>query len=332
MLRRLAIGLGALVGLGLVVGLAVLVPAHVQIRQVAPPLPRVDQLAAAGTGLPADSLPVAVWTLHTAHQAMPRSAVLAQTFDPRPDRPYRMAHPAFAIEWPDGRLFLVDLGMRPEVAVGFGAPIEAISGGAPIEPVQDVARGLGDAVARVAGVGVTHLHQDHVDGVEALCAARGDAEPVPLVRGPGQAERVNFTTRAGRDQLARAACLTPRTLEPGALIPVPDFPGLYLVEGAGHTPGSQWWVARVGRGAEQRVWVWVGDVANHIAGVVENIPKPALYRWLVVPEAPDRLEQLRTLAAGAQARPGVQVLVSHDGGHLAADGPPVWGNAATVDR
>lgn len=327
-MRRLGLWIGGIVLALLLVAAFLLGSAHRQIRALDPPLPSIAEVTAAGLG---DEGPVALYWIDTARQRMPRSAVLAPGFDPRPDEPYLMSHASFVLEWADGRLFLIDLGMRAEAARDFGPPLEWGAGADPIEPLGDVAEALGEATARVAGVAFTHEHVDHVDGLGALCDARRDGDTlVRLLQGPLQAEPGNYTTRAGRTRIEHAPCIRRERTGDSKLAPLPGFPGLFLVAAAGHTPGSQAFVARVGRGKDAQHWVFLGDIANHLDGVLENIPKPALYSALVVPESPERLERLRTWAASLQATPGVAILVSHDGRHLDADGPPRW-RSPTVD-
>ena len=101
--------------------------------------------------------------------------------------------------------------------MAFGQPLEWL-GAAPAEFHSGAARALGPAAARVAAVLFTHLHTDHVEGVLALCAARGGAA-LALPQTPAQAKLVNHTTRPGRRLLERAGCLAPRRLAEAPLAP-----------------------------------------------------------------------------------------------------------------
>jgi glyoxylase-like metal-dependent hydrolase (beta-lactamase superfamily II) len=253
---------------------------------------------------------------------MPRAAVLDAALDPTPDAPYVMGHVAFAIEWADGRIFLVDAGMDREAALAFGAPIERLSGADPIEPRRSVAEALGSAARRVTGIGFTHLHTDHTSGVAALCAATD--RRIRLVQGRLQTERTNYTTRGGAAQLAAAPCLAREVLDGSGVVGVPGFPGLALVPAGGHTPCSQLFVAHVRDGDALRTWLFAGDVVNQIDGALREVPKPGLYSLVVVPEAPARLAALRALLREAAARPGTGLLVSHDRLALERSGVPEW--------
>lgn len=316
-MRRLAIGLGLGVAVLLAAATAALVSVHTAIRALAPDLPQSTDVLRAEAG----DLPVGLSWINTASQPMPRAGVLEPEVDPHPDAPYVMSHASFVLEWADGRLFLIDLGMDREAATAFGRPLEWVMGGAPIEPLGSVAEQLGAATRRVAGVGFTHLHTDHTNGIDALCRAL--AAPLPWMQTRLQAAETNFTTRPGRDQLEAAPCVAPRVLDPGTLQAVPGFPGLSVIEAAGHTPGSQIFVAQL-RGEEGVVtWVFTGDIVNHIEGVRRDLPKPRLYSLLVVPESPARLAELRAFLAGLESK-GARLLVSHDQRQLEASGVSPW--------
>ncbi|MBW2399245.1 MAG: hypothetical protein JRG80_08225 [Deltaproteobacteria bacterium] len=265
---------------------AALLWSHLSIQTIEPEFPSFEQILAVG----ADSadLPVELRLLDTASQPMARSGVLERSLDPDPEAEYVMAFPAFALEWADGRIFLIDLGMERASALSFGEPAERLLGADPIEFHADVAQLLGSAIDRVAGV--------------------------------LQVDRSNYTTRPGRARIERAGCLDPTRLSEGPLYAVPGFPGLSVFATGGHTPGSQVFVARVGDPVGSRLWVFTGDLANHIDGILHNLPKPTLYSLFVVPEHRDRLDLLRRMLAELARQPGVDLLVSHDLRQLEAMG------------
>jgi glyoxylase-like metal-dependent hydrolase (beta-lactamase superfamily II) len=233
-----------------------------------------------------------------------------------------MGHTAFALEWADGRIFLVDAGMERAAALAFGAPIETLSGADPIEPRRSVAEALGAEVTRVTGIGFTHLHPDHTQGIASVCAASG--RRVRLVQGRLQAERANYTTRGGAEQLAAASCLEREVLDETGLVAVPGFAGLALVPAGGHTPCSQLFVAHVRDGDAIRTWIFTGDVVNQQDGALHDVPKPRLYSLIVVPEAPARLAALRAFLREVAAGPHAGLLVSHDRLALEHSGVPEW--------
>jgi glyoxylase-like metal-dependent hydrolase (beta-lactamase superfamily II) len=121
-----------------------------------------------------------------------------------------------------------------------------------------------------------------------------------------------------------AGCLEPRPLEGGPIYAVPGFPGLGVFATGGHTPGSQVFVARVADPLGSRLWIFTGDLVNHIDGVRHNLPKPTLYSLFVVPEDRARLDQLRRYLARLVVRPGSDLLVSHDLRQLEETGVPAW--------
>jgi glyoxylase-like metal-dependent hydrolase (beta-lactamase superfamily II) len=133
-------------------------------------------------------------------------------------------------------------------------------------------------------------------------------------------EESNYTTRAGQEQIANAPCLKREIAAGGPLFSVPGFPGLTFFAAAGHTPGSQVFIAHVRSTDGVRTHLLTGDVVNQIDGVRANIPKPRLYSLIVVPESPARLERVRQLLGELERDYGVTLLVSHDQLSLQASG------------
>jgi glyoxylase-like metal-dependent hydrolase (beta-lactamase superfamily II) len=251
---------------------------------------------------------------------MPRSAVLEPSLDPTPKAPYVMSFPAFVLEWADGRVFLIDLGMDRAAAESFGKPLEWLAGAAPIQPLGSCAERLGETLARVSGLAFTHEHPDHTEGATDLC--RLHPAPIQLFQNRLQVQESNFTTRSGQRILSAAKCLERHELAGGPLYAMPGFPGLSFFAAAGHTPGSQVFVAHVRTGDSVRTWVLTGDVVNQIDGVRQNIPKPRLYSLLIVPESTARLDDLRRFLASLERDHGVSLLVSHDQLSIEASGIP----------
>ncbi|MCZ7618259.1 MAG: MBL fold metallo-hydrolase [Myxococcota bacterium] len=239
----------------------VLAWAHAGIRREQAPLP---SLSAAVRAVQAPGGPVRLAIANTASQTMPRSSVLDAARDPAAGAPYVMSHPSFVLEWADGRILLVDVGMDRAGAASFGRPIELLSGGEPIEPHDAVATQLGDAAGRVDGIVFTHLHEDHVGGVVELC--RGRPRPLRVFMTEAQDQRGNHTTRAARRLLTDARrgaqteadppCVERVRIASGGAQPVPGFPGTAVVAAGGHTPGSQIVLAAVaGAGGAGRLRV-----------------------------------------------------------------------------
>ena len=303
--------LGAL-ALALVAAAGGLALAHREVRARDPELPSDAEVLALAD---APGGPTGVAWHETSYQAMPRARVLDPAQDPDPDAPYVMSHPSFALAWPDGRLLLVDLGMEREAALAFGRPLEW-AGADPAVFQSGAGGALGPAAARAAGAVFTHLHTDHVEGVLALCAARGGVA-LPVFQTPAQNERANYTTRPGRSLLAQARCAAPQRLPEARLAPLPGFPGVAVADAAGHTPGSQVVLAVLGGAAPRRL-AFTGDVANHVEGIRRNVRKPFLYSLLVVPESPQRLDRVRRWLRHLESDLAFELVVAHDRAQLSA--------------
>lgn len=323
MLRRVALILACVLLVAVIGASIVLIGTHIAVRREAAPLPTLDAIAAvANVAAIVNDAPVRVSLLNTASQSMPRRAVLDAGRDPHGDQPYVMSYPAFVLEWKDGRLLLVDAGMTRDGALAFGRPIEWLGGADPIVAHGSVADTLGDAAPRVKGVVFTHLHSDHVGGITELCTHLNLLH-VPMT--DAQAERTNYTTRPGLDLLEDADCVRLERVSGGPLLPVPGFPGVFLIDAGGHTPGSQIVIAFVddGTGTAQR-YAFTGDIVNNLDGITYDIAKPFLYRTLVVPESESRQHELRVFLKRLHDEAGFTLLVSHDQLALEAAGLPAW--------
>lgn len=315
--RLLALGLGALLAFaGIALGLA-----HRQIRGVDPPLP---DLAALRAFADAPDLPVRVSLWNSASQPSPRSSVLDPGRDPDPAQPYVMSHPAFVLEWEDGRVLLVDAGMDAAQAAAFGRPL-AWAGAGAISPHGSIGERVAPALAgRPVAIAFTHLHSDHVGGAVSLCAALPPASRVRLFQTPAQMDLVNYTTRPGHALVAAAGCLVPARIADGPVAALPDRPGAFVIHAAGHTPGSQILGAWVRSGGEVRGILFAGDAANAIDGIRRDVPKPWAYQTFLVPENEARLARVRALLREAEAA-GLTVAIAHDERHLATTGIASFG-------
>ena len=186
MIRGVIKAVFGLLLLGVLAVTAGLAWTHLTVEQARGPLPLVADVL--DLGKEAD-LPVKISVIETARQPMPRSAVLDSSRDAHPDGAYIMTHPAFVVEWADGRLLLIDTGMRRERALEFGKLSERLGSAGPLEPLAVTATALGDAASRVQAIVFTHLHIDHVDGLTALCPRIG--HPVKVFMTDRKSTRLN---------------------------------------------------------------------------------------------------------------------------------------------
>jgi glyoxylase-like metal-dependent hydrolase (beta-lactamase superfamily II) len=276
----------SLIGVLVVAVLVFELPAHWQVRQVEPPLPSLAQLRA----LQRPDGPVAIRYLNTSEQA---SAAGVAT------------HSVFVVEWANGDLFMIDAGMTEAAAARFGAMLERVLDAQPARVHGTVASLLGAEVRRVQGVGFTHLHSDHTEGMLAFCEARGAG--AMLLQTRWQATQHNFSTRGGAE-LLRESCLQPAPLSAGIVQTSPRFPGLGIIAVGGHTPDSTLFAIALG----DRLYLLSGDITNSKAEIDGDLPKPLLYSYLIVPEHVPRMSLLRRWLKDLGSEPNVRVVVSHD--------------------
>jgi glyoxylase-like metal-dependent hydrolase (beta-lactamase superfamily II) len=319
---RLLKGLVVLVLLAVALMAGGLAWLHMAIEREHAPLPVVSEVLALGT---TGELPVKLSVIETARQPTPRAGVLDPNADPSPETPYVMTHPAFVLEWADGRLLLIDTGMTHAGALKFGEPIERFFHAGPVQVRTSTADALDGAASRVQGIVFTHLHIDHVDGLRELCARIG--HPVKVFMTGPQLDTWTPFTAEGKDLVAHAACVERVRIGGAPLMSLEGFPGVGVIAVGGHTPGSQAILAAVrGPDGTVRRYVFSGDVTNTIDGVRGDISKPLFYRLVIVPEDDDRLGELRRYLRALEKDHGVAIVVSHDQKHLESLGIPAWGS------
>ncbi len=303
-MRRLLLAVMALLGLVLLVAAVFLVPPHLQVNSVEPALPSAAQLRA----LVADEDgPVAIRYINISTQPLPGRM---------------LGHAVFLVEWANGNLFMIDAGMDRATALEFAGLLESLLDAGEAEFHGDVAGLLGADIARVVGVGFTHLHIDHAQGVLPFCEARGPG--ATLYQTSWQAELHNFNTEEGA-AIVSASCLRPGDLSGGlggdGVMTVEGFPGLGIVGLGGHTPGSTLFAVAT----EDRLWLLSGDTTNSKADLLSNTGKGFVYSYLLVPENTARTEALRLWLAELDANDDMTVVVSHDVADIEASGMAAHG-------
>lgn len=291
----LKIVVGLVVVLGLVLAV-ILVPAHIQVRGVEPALPSSQQLQSLRSG----EGPTSVRYLVTS----------AQTGEQR-----SLAHISFLVEWANGKSFLIDTGMSQQQAFEFADLIKAMDSS--LQDVQvfgTVASLMGSELSKIQGVGFTHLHIDHTEGIKEFCEARGSGAEV--LQTVSQRDLHNFNTSEGAalvaDSCLRRGELYAMSPDSGGndvnIFESSNFPGLAAVELGGHTPGSTLWVVALA----DRTILFSGDITNDKHSLDHDVAKEALYSWMIVPENIKRTAQLRKWLRGLDERDNFSVIVSHD--------------------
>ncbi|MCP5042926.1 MAG: MBL fold metallo-hydrolase [bacterium] len=271
-------------------------PAHLQIRSIAPALPSEAELRALAD---VPNGPVSIRFVESSTQATPRGT---------------LGHSIIVIQWANGRRFMIDAAMDRESSIEFGELIALMQSG--VEPVQfngTSADLIGDDVKRVEGVGFTHLHVDHVQGIDAFCTVRGRGARV--YQTSWQAREHNLHTSESAERVA-GSCLEPVALEGEGVLTTDDFPGLGIAGLGGHTPGSTLFAANVAG----TLWLMSGDISNVKANLLSNTPKPFAYSTFIVPEDTQRAEELRKWLAHLDGRPNTEVVVAHDTVAIRASG------------
>ena len=297
-MRKLLLALGGLLGLALSLAALRVAPAHLQIRRVQPALPSAAELRAL---LEAPEGPSSLAWINTSSQPLARGVI---------------AHSVFLARWPDGSLFEVDAGMEAAAAIEFGELLGWMSGGGPVAPLGSVPEQIGAAVRRVRGLGFTHLHTDHTQGIHALCAA-GPAPGARIYQGRAQAELTDPNTSQGAEWIA-SSCFERSTVGEAGLLAAEGFPGMAIVPLGGHTACSTMFAFAVGG----HLWLLSGDITNTRENLLEDRGKGFLYSGVLVPEDTRRTQALRRYLAALDAEPDITVVVSHDLAALEASGLP----------
>ncbi|WOF74724.1 MBL fold metallo-hydrolase [Parvibaculaceae bacterium PLY_AMNH_Bact1] len=286
-----------IVGLAML-GLAIfLVPPHLQTQGIEPDIPNKQALRSLMT---AEEGPIAVHYVLTASQEV---------------RGRDLGHTSFVIEWANGNLFLIDAGMDETGAAEFADLMAGISGGGEAKFFGTLGAQLGSDLERVKGIGFTHLHIDHSQGVTAFCETRGAG--TDLLQTNDQRDEHNFNTVEGAGIVSNS-CLSRGALDGREILVNDAFPGLGLIALGGHTPGSTLFAV----GLKDHLWLFSGDTTNTKTDLVNNRGKGFVYSGLFVPENTGRTEDLRLWLTGLDTNDDIDVVVSHDLAALLESGLP----------
>ncbi len=299
---NIILGLIALAALGLAI---FLVPPHLQTQGIEPTLPNEEALRSL---MAETDGPVAVHYVLTASQKV---------------RGRDLGHTTFLVEWANGNLFAIDAGMDAAGAADFADLMRGISGGGEARFFGTVGDQLGDQLERVKGIGFTHLHIDHTQGVTTFCEDRGAG--TDLLQTNDQRTEHNFNTVEGAEIVANS-CLSRGTLGGRDILTNDAFPGLGMVALGGHTPGSTLFAV----GLKDHLWLFSGDTTNTRSDLINNVGKGFLYSGIFVPENTGRTEDLRLWLTGLDSRDDIDVVVSHDLAALVATGMPKFGQHQTA--
>ncbi len=305
-------------------GLNQLRSAHSDIDSVSPELPGPEAVRASGQLF---GLPTSIAYYNTASQRVARKTMLDEDQDPGETANKRvdaesaetglveMSFPAFVVTWEDGRQFVIDTGFSKAEAIDFGRR-SALAGAGPIEFHGLLADQLD--MAKVKGIGFTHLHGDHMMGSLAFC--RDNAE-FTLVQTMEQHSWHSYLTKGSAKLLNELDCGMQLLLDDTFVLKgIKDFPGLYVIYAGGHTLGSQIFVAHINEGARTETYILAGDMANHFDGVRYNVSKPPAYSRWIVPENLDQLYKVRSWLKLMNQETDISVFISHDKRHLNESG------------
>lgn len=231
-----------------------------------------------------------------------------------------IVYPSFVIQWADGRRFLIDIGMDNKGALDFFQKMAWQYDSEGIQSHGSTKQQLGQSSVSVSGMAFTHLHTDHMQGIQSYC--QPTSSNITLFQTAQQALQRNYTTLPGAVLISNTTCIEPLVLpDEKALIPIPGFPGLAAFTVAGHTPGSTAYVVAV----NGKLWIIAGDVSWQRSALLENKPKSvSTLRSIMFPENQSRLTQLRQWFTEKESQANAHVLLCHDGKALRQFGPPIF--------
>ncbi len=221
----------------------------------------------------------------------------------------------YALHHPQRGTFLIDTGVARSIArrsddMPIGALVRSAMNTDSLEVRVDTKSWLEQTKTKLSGVFLTHLHLDHILGLEDV------PKDVPLYTGPGEADDSKFSNVFARgttnDNLAGFGPLRELTVgqktpeNPGAVDLFGDG-SLYGIHVPGHTRGSMAFLVRTTEGPA----LITGD-ASHTAWGWQHSVEPGSFNT----DGPTAARSLQALEALARHRPHVRVHVGHQ--HLDA--------------
>lgn len=288
MIKKMLIALLVIVVSLLLFLAIILIPAHLQIRSVAPSLPTEQQLL----------------TLKSVDGPISASYVLTSAQKINDER--QIAHISILLEWASGKTFMLDAGMDQYEAMAFSDMLKSFDSNATDAITEgSIAEILGRDIHKISSIGFTHLHIDHTQGVKSLCKARG--EGVVVLQSSYQANLHNFNTTEGAD-IIKNSCLQKQEFNGEELAHFESYPGLGAFTLGGHTPGSTLWVAAL----PDKILLFSGDITNDKNSIDHDQAKSRLYSTLMVPENVKRTAELRKWLLMLDKNENFSVIVAHD--------------------
>ncbi len=225
------------------------------------------------------------------------------------DRKVPFAIPVHVLEHPTAGVFIVDTGISAEMAEGGRGPARGVArmflkSLVPAEPLADI---LERQQAPLSGVLLTHLHLDHVLGLN-------DVPPgTPIYAGPDEMVNKslqNFATRPthkatlrGHDALSVWNLDDAQEVEGLRVVDVVGDGSLWAVHVPGHTPGSMAYLANTPSGPQ----LFTGDTSHTRWGWDHGV-EPGTYSE----DNDANAASLAALRALAERLPALTVYVGHE--------------------
>ena len=245
-----------------------------------------------------------------------------------------MSHPSFVLEWKDGRMLLIDVGMTARR----GASPSASRSSCSAAPTPIVPHGLGrrrrSATRPRASRASSSPTCTPTTSAASASSARASAIRVQVPMTEAQAERPNYTTRPGLDLLDEADCVAARDRVSGGAAVAGAGLSRRLRDRRRRPHAGQPDHARLRAGRRRRRTATRSPATSSTTSTASPTTSRSrsLYRTLIVPESEARQAELRAFLKRLHDEAGFTLLVSHDQRALEAGGVPAWDEHVTSDR